>query len=191
MDETQGIIVNSKLPEIAGRYGGPLLIMGGGRCVWEDLERIDSAFGGNRMAVNDIMAYYQGEIMHGVSLHPEYLPGWIKFRQGHNFGNGAHVFTHSNRRVGEYPECLWDLDNLGGTSGLFAIFIAFLMGYKSIVLAGIPMDGSGHFFDPHWIETDFSSMTQFQVWTWARDNIFKGRVKSLSGNTRRWLGEPQ
>lgn len=190
----QGIDVTQCPESMIDRYkGGRLLVLGGGRSVWRDIDavgQIEDVW--DVMCVNDIMAYYQGVVLHGVTLHVEYMPGWMTFRRGHAFGYGRHVFTHSDRQAGGFPECTWKLDNLGGTSSMYGIFIGLVMGYEKILLAGIPMDGSGHFFDPPGDKTAgmFDNSSQKNVWWWARDNIFKGRVKSMSGNTREWLGGP-
>jgi hypothetical protein len=53
------------------------------------------------------------------------------------------------------------------------------------------MTGSGHYFDPHWYGSEFQDKPNAMVWKWARDNVFEGRVKSLSGNTKEWLGAPE
>jgi hypothetical protein len=65
-----------------------------------------------------------------------------------------------------------------------------MLGYEEIVLAGIPMDNAGHYFDPPWVATDLADSAVATVWREARDRVFDGRVKSLSGNTRDWLGAP-
>lgn len=179
------------LPRFVGAFeGAQLLVIGGGRCVWDDLARADSSWGADRMAINDIGAYYEGVIQHWATLHVEYMQGWLAYRYGHNFGDGQHVWTHGPRsRVG--IEFVWDIENQGGTSGLFGVIVALLMGYERIVLAGVPMDGSGHFFGPPDEKArQFEDSPVRKVWMWARDSLFEGRVTSLSGWTREMLGEP-
>ena len=69
--------------------------------------------------------------------------------------------------------------------------IGLALGYNKIILAGVPLDGSGHFFDPPDKETkQFSGQNIDLEWKWANDKYIKGRVKSLSGRTKEWFGEP-
>ena len=114
---------------------------------------------------------------------------------GHGYGTGAHVHTHSfaspssvrHREI----DLFWDISFPGGTSGMFGCYIGLAMGYSKIILAGIPMDGTGHFFDPPWVGTvELTQDAEKIVWTQAANGLFRGRVKSMSGNTRKWLGEP-
>lgn len=178
------------LPSVAKQFDGPLLVMGGAACVRDDLLQIDGEWTGARMAVNDIGAHYHGTLDHWVTLHPEYMAGWHKFRMGHNYGDRGYVFTHSDRHA-DAIGYVWDIDNVGGSSGLFACFVGLLLGYSEIVLAGVPCDNQPHYFDP--LPSYGGSLgdpaTEI-VWQRARDEIFHGRVKSLSGRTRAWLGAP-
>lgn len=192
-------------PPVAGQFSGTLLVMGGGRTIWEDLEKFphqgdlgthesSSFVAADVMAINDIGAYYHHTIRHWATLHTDYMAGWMKYRLGHNYGNRGHVFTHG-QRPDPAIQFVWDLEAQGGTSGLFGVLVGLLLGYQKIVLAGMPMDNSGHFFGPSSkaVQDDstcFADRVVTGTWQWARDNVFKGRVRSLSGRTRERLGEP-
>lgn len=178
-----------ELPSVAGQCSGPLLVMGGAACLRDDLSRVDAGWRGPRMAVNDIGAHYRGPLDHWATLHPAYLSGWLAYRQGHNHGGGGHVFTHS-RQAAAGVQFVWTLRQDGGTSGLFACFVGLLLGYSCIVLAGMPCDNSPHYFDPLPYDGKLAAESPPELWLWARDQVFRGRVKSLSGRTRDWLGEP-
>lgn len=176
-------------PSRLGTFSGKLLVIGGGRTVWDDYAKI-RPWGGEIMAVNDIGAHLHDRIRHWVTLHPEYMPGWRTYREKHLYGQGVPARCHSSK-VGEGIDTVWKVGNLGGTSGLFACFVGLMLGYNEIVLAGVPMTNDGHYFDPPWQRTDFQDKGVFAVWKSAQTNILKGRVTSLSGFTRDWLGEPQ
>lgn len=179
-----GLDGSGEVPRVAGSRSGTCVILGGAASVWEDNARAPS---GARMAVNDAGAYYMDPLEHWVTLHPEYMPGWMRFRRGHCYG---HAMTHSNREA-EGIDIAWHMVNVGGTSGLFACKVALLLGYERVVLAGMPMDGSPHFFDPPWYRnTVFEDAPSRRVWEEAGRNFFRGRVTSMSGRTRDWLGEP-
>jgi len=175
-------------PARLGRHGGPLLIMGGGRTLWADVAAAEP-WPGERMAINDAGAHFHGIVSHWVTLHPEYLPGWRAYRRGHCYGEGRTPVCHA-ARVAEGVDVAWPMENLGGTSGLFACYVGLMLGYDRIVLAGVPMDNAGHYFDPPRVATDFEAEGTAEVWQQARDRIFHGRVTSLSGRTREWLGAP-
>lgn len=172
-----------------GTFSGPLLIMGGGRTVWDDYAKV-RPWGGEIMAVNDVGMHLHDRIRHWVTLHPEYMPGWKHYREKHLYGQGVPAMTHSSK---ERPgiDVVWRIGNQGGTSGLFACYIGLMLGYNEIVLAGLPMDNSGHYFDPPWQATPFEDRNVTLVWKEAKHQLFKGRVTSLSGKTREWLGEPE
>ncbi len=190
-------------PHVAGQYSGLLVLMGGADCIWHDLQGIaamfDKSFGplweqgmipAHYMAVNDIGAYWQGELHHWLTLHPNYMPGWMKFRMGHNFGLGHGVETHSNKPW-EGIDNVWAIANSGGSGGLFACLVALALGYNRIILAGMPIDESRHFFDAPWYHgVPLNGRPQEMVWNEARDREFKDRVRSMSGRTRQWLGHP-
>jgi len=175
-------------PPSLARFSGPLLILGGARCVWDDLKRV-TPWSGDVMAVNDVGMHYAGRLRHWVTLHPEYMPGWMKWRLGHCMGEGARPETHSSK-AHEGIDRVWPPAIVGGSSGQAAGFIGLMLGYAPIVYAGCPMDGSGHYFDPPWRTSEELTGRHIEIsWEHARE-IFAGRVTSLSGNTRRWLGAP-
>ncbi len=78
----------------------------------------------------------------------------------------------------------WD-----GTGGLFAAKIALAMGYDRIVLCGIPMDGSGHWYskgdDTRGLDIFIGPWIEF-----AKRLDVINRVRSMSGRTRQLLGAP-
>ena len=180
------------LPEVKGQ--GTLLVIGSAACVWEDLRHYDQQHGDqDRLAVNDMMAYYPGRLQYGATLHGEKLPGWT-FGQYFLCAKGGwppmQVHSHVHRDGIRY---VWPLQREGGTSGIFAVMVGLLMGYERIVLAGVPCDASPRFFDPPWkLHAQFGMETVQQEWQRARDEVpmFRERVCSLSGQTKEWLGAP-
>ena len=172
------------LPAIVGI--GDLLVIGSGACVWDDLRRYDQQHGDlDRIAVNDLMAYYPGRLQYGATLHVNKLPRWI---------HGQPTMQVHSHMPGAQVDHVWPLIREGATSGLFATFIGLLMGYSRIILAGVPCDDSPRFFDPPWKKHElFGLATAHDEWKRARDEVplFKERVRSLSGNTAKWLGEPE
>jgi hypothetical protein len=85
---------------------------------------------------------------------------------------------------------VWALEGWPPCSGLFGAVVALAMGYAPVILAGCPEDDGGHFYDPPGESGDYLSGGNAAAWLWHREQVFAGRVKSLSGRTREWLGEP-
>ena len=100
------------------------------------------------------------------------------------------VLTHTHKPSPD-AEIAWDLTwprIHGGTSSLFAVFVALGLGYEQVILAGCPLDKSSHFYEPPWRRCQEFNET-LKHWEEAQE-VFKGRVKSVSGRTRDLLGEP-
>ncbi|MFA5379754.1 MAG: hypothetical protein WC455_28605 [Dehalococcoidia bacterium] len=193
-----------KAPVIAGTRSGTAVVLGSARCIWDDLSRIDFDKV-EVIAVNDMIMHYKGELHHAVSLHPEEPPLWRQLRWTNGCHAGGHIYTHSHRlpenndhlppyefKTRHALDFLWVLEGgRSGSSGLFACMVGLAMGYERIILAGIPIDGTGHFFDPPGkVVNQFLGMNITLEWDNANRKYFKGRVKSLSGRTKEWLGEP-
>lgn len=178
-------------PTCLGSERGRAIVMGGGRSVWDDLQ----AAGGRsddvpKVAVNDVGAHWHGRVEHWLTLHPEYFPGWWGYRKRHGYGDSFPVMRHATHTLPGIVDVVWHLGTFGGTSGLAAVYLALLLGYEQVTLCGVPLDNLGHYFDPPWVTSDFAGDAMRQEWHWARDRIFEGRVKSMSGRTREWLGAP-
>ncbi len=73
-----------------------------------------------------------------------------------------------------------------------AILVALALGYEGVVVAGMPLDNGPHNGEPPWRVSNVGGEVSDDDTHWKRaiDLAFKGRVKSLSGRTRGWLGEP-
>lgn len=185
-------------PLIADSYKGcRAIILGGAQCVWNDwraamdLSEPDSY---HLVAINDVGQYVNAHIEHWISLHHSYFPGWLNFRRGHA-RNKPHIHSHrdnTERRPGENRvDWWWWICFGGGTSGLFAAVICVLLGYDRIILAGLPMDNSPHFFDPPWYAAPGTGDDQHKfVWPETKQRCLGDRVRSMSGRTSKWLGSP-
>ncbi|MCK5616765.1 hypothetical protein KAR91_83660, partial [Candidatus Pacearchaeota archaeon] len=88
-------------------------------------------------------------------------------------------------------EMLWDPSEVvwHGSSALFAVLCCIAMGYTKIVLAGAPLDGKGHWYDPH-IKGPRWTCETYQAWFEFAACEQANMVKSLSGYTAQLLGEP-
>lgn len=167
-----------------------ILIIGTAQCVWDDLLKVRDVLEVPAiMVVKDIGAYLPFSVQHWVTLHPKNLPGLMQLRAFHKHGNGERLTTHSNKA---HPgiDVAWDIPNTGGGSGMYAIKVALRLGYEDITLAGIPMDGTPHFYDPPWRGADCDDRHNRDPWRMEvdRDPDTWKRIKSLSGWTHTLLG---
>ena len=191
-----GINGRGDAPKCAGLQRGLAVVMATGRCAWDDLlYRFDPETNHAAViAVNNMILHWKGRVHHGVSMHPEEPGLWRALRPYYQC-EGSHVHTHGYRKHNKpgIPECdyIWDIPaGKGGTSSLLAVFVALGLGYERVVLCGVPMDNTGHFYDPaSKIDRTFGSDFIEMEWRKAEKH-FAGRVRSVSGRTRDWLGEP-
>lgn len=174
-------------PPRLGRYSGAAIAIGGARCVWDDLAAT-AHIAGDRAAVNEIGMHYPGRLAHWLTLHPEYMPGWLLWRSNHCMGEGARPHTHSHKHAPGIDHAWEAVDVVGGTSGLAIVYVLRMLGYCPVILAGIPMDASGHYFDPPDRKTpEFGDGAVRGEWAQALE-MMRGAVFSVSGNTRQWFG---
>lgn len=188
------------VPDIAGAFAGKnLLIVGSARCVWDDLARVGASAKGyyEVMAINDIIMHLNLPIRHAVSNDNKWLPKWIAARRPYyreQMDCKQPIMTHSNK-PGPGIDHAWPLPGTG-TSGLTAVQVGVALGYDSIILAGIPMDGTDHYYDPlkghplFYDSHNYGTDNQLKYWKRAKTDYFEGKVKSLSGNTKDLLGAP-
>lgn len=193
-------------PAIAGTYTGKnLVVCGDAAGVWDDLAafgcRDDSGRGKVRkpgwdfLTVNKLVETFPGSVEHCYSNEPSLLRIFMSARRSEyarEFGPAAH--SHSIK-VG--VDHVWPWGG-HGTSGLGAVLVGLGLGYDSIVLCGLPLDDGPHNGEPSWRRTAFAtseaagsaSDDRDSHWKRAIGTAFGGRVKSMSGRTREWLGAP-
>lgn len=198
--EVNGIVGRGESPPAcAGTCKGLAVVIGTGRCMYEDLKIFKpEREGAQVVALNDAILHYADRVHHGVSLHPEHPPLWRALRHTHGCEN-SYVLTHASHEPRHaicehlWPDFVWPHIELatGGTSSLFAVMVALALGYEKVVLLGVPMDGTGHFYDPPWVNDQVFLAENIKMeWMWCRERKFRDRVKSVSGRTREWLGAP-
>jgi hypothetical protein len=191
--EVNGIWGKGDPPPVAGCSSGTALILGSAACLWDDV-RAAKDLGHHYIAVNDAGMYIhlagaftKFRLRHWASLESSFFPA---YRIRTNGTQNHSVLYHSNQ-PDEGVDFAWRLQHpsfIGGTSSLFATLVALGLGYDPVILCGVPLDGSGYFYGPpesHGIQ--YNSCLRF----WEKHlDVFKGRVKSMSGNTRELLGAP-
>lgn len=184
-------------PKCAGNASGLAVVMATGWTVWQDLAAFDpEEHKAEVIAVNNMILHWKKRVHHGCSLHAEEPPLWRKLRGQYGCdANHVHCHAHRPSRDPQIMDCdyIWEFQGsaTAGTSTLFAIAVGLALGYTRIVVAGAPLDGKRHFYDPPNLECkQFLSGSVRQEWQNGQTYFFQDRVRALSGWTRELLGEP-
>lgn len=207
-----------QLSHLAGTYEGTIMICGGASCVWQDIahflrwryhvgpEMLPPLV--HMMTVNDLAMHLPLPLHHAYANSWQELECWIQARriEYRRIDERAAVRTHvhsghpsTSNEMERWP---WPLH---GTSGLNAVYTAIALGYDEIVLCGIPLDSSPHYWQAPWEISNFlnevpeiqrgGSSDPFnlidgpQFWLTAQ-GMFEDKVHSMSGRTKDLLGEP-
>ena len=196
MREIINDVVVNEPPSIAGSDDNNILILGGAKCVWEDYFEACKLMPSHKiMCVNDIGGQFKAEpIHHMVSLHKGFFTATKLLRKEKSMLEKYYGHCSVQARDADY---IWDMENVGGTSGVFATKVALAIGAKKIILCGIPMDNSGHYFDPP--DASDNRTTKFGEQRGTLQPIremkqfsqcVQQRVRSMSGNTAKIFGQP-
>lgn len=190
---------------LVGTRSGPILIMGSARCLWDDLKALGD-WPHERMCLNVTGLLWRGEFRHWATLHPDVAwfhpssPFWRFNRQNHVrpiWLHGSSYNAISIAKLGPNAAHVyeWPFERRlrNGSTGLFGVEVALALGHDPVVLAGVPLDGSGYFWEPAEMPIWLGGFAQQDIHaTWAeRAALWGGRVKSLSGYTRQLLGGPE
>lgn len=195
------ILLNQDIPNgnnLEGSYSGNLIIAASAECLWDDYLRAKELVEDEDLMCVNLAAicFYYRHIDHLVTLHHEgmrrfYAAAQIERRARSNRDRRCQkIITHSYKEASGGVDVLWDITNPGGTSGLFAATVAVRLGYDKIILCGMPIDNSRRFYDSPNKVFKYSGLSQQDPWQNAARTRLEGKVRSMSGNTRKILGEP-
>lgn len=179
--------------KLIGSESGPLLIVGSGRSVWEEVNGLPESR--HVMAVNDMGMYWPGYVRHWYSNDVDKLVHWALGRRDRHvnlYGKPEKLHSCFSRGTATGVHH-WPFPGQG-SSGLVSILVALALGYDAITVAGIPFDNSGHFYDPpngHNLSKGVP-WSNFEAETTDRllersVPLMKGKVRALSGRLRGYL----
>jgi len=190
-----GIQTRRHFPDIVDRYlGKDLLILGSGQNIWWEMDKARERLpGSDIMVINHTLMGLEWmirtdkiKITHYASLHPEFfyfLDVWMK---------GYGVETHSNQDH-ERVMNRWPL-NGDGSSALFSLKIALLMGYKRIVICGVPLNNTPRFYDhpdTNYFMADPAIHMAWQDFKKAIGEEGAERIRSMGGYPLALYGAPE
>lgn len=176
------------------------IVVGSGPKMWDDLLGALEICGwsADLMAVNRT-ALDIPRLAHMCSLHPDFLGPCRELRRHLDYVTPVkhEPVTHSCTPF-EGVDRVWTEWGKTGTSSLFGVRVMLALGYERVILAGIPLDDSGRYYDPD--VRLFRGEATPHIWKhhvdrgpWelAAAKEFDGRVTSMSGWTQELLGGPE
>ena len=174
----------------------PAVVAGSGREVFDEVAEASRLCGGSAVvfAVNDVGVLLP-RVDHFVSLHTPKLDLWVALRRDETSGGyGNRDFrVHDAGLYGAREWHQWTgLVPTMALSGMFAAQIAYLMGCDPIILCGCPNDGTPRFWEtgsatrnPGYVQVQQQIKAEM-----AFKPEFKKAVRSMSGWSREFFGEP-
>jgi hypothetical protein len=174
----------------------PLLIVGSGRGMWHDLA-LYCLFQkrSHVMLVNRAIVDFKGpeflKVKHAVCLDENCVELYRQIRQRIRRVDDDIELTHA---CGGKCDVRWIFDLNSGDrpndSGAFATAVGMALGYKKMILVGVPHDGCGHYYGPpHEDLSHLGLPFRNEHWENLMDD-YRDRVRSMSGCSRRLFGYP-
>lgn len=170
------------------------LVLGGAACLWADVRAFREFADPEEctiIAVNDAGFAWPGRLDHWASLHAEEFAWRRQKRAAHGYpygyvtwGRGYPIgLEHLARAVDRTLGADWVTD---GSSGWLGIGVAWTLGLRRIVLAGMPMDGGGRIARAG----GWRDHTSYRgPWVRERDKLAP-YLRSMSGWTAELFGRP-
>lgn len=148
--------------------------------------------------LNRSLLYFERPVRHWAAVDQEEGAWFTEFANEKSSPEACTV-RHTMGTCGGY-DVYWqmDLDEENphhkdlwpGSTGYFGVLTAAYMGYKKIVLAGMPLDRTGHFYEPPgtdgpcWIGACYTQWMDFKMQSPEAD-----KVRSMSGYTAFMMGK--
>jgi hypothetical protein len=208
-------VINIKLtePDRTGdlnrfRTSDTVLITGDGRCLAKDIKEFLSwKIPHDLYAVNRSLVFHDRQVDHWAAVDIEECT-WFTSNLAKHHEEKKPIIRHSIGGETQSPgfrglglfDVYWQMDFdfenefqrriFTGNTGYFAILTSLVMGYKKIIIAGMPLDNNSHWYEqeeepgPHW-----SSLTYMQWMDFKLKHPLAGCVKSMQGYSAFILGQ--
>ena len=195
MWEHRGITGTGDKPDIVGTYSGRLVVLGNARNLWDDLSQLDLK-GADLMGMGWGGAFIKG-LHHAVCMHSDQFAHISVMRYHGPNRKLPPPIWHGQRNNGpkDLDYIVWNLKPAFGFHGLFSARVGICLGYEEVILCGCPLEPIGNFWEPPDPEfnpnayhpRDYMDAASYEAW---HDDVFKGKVFSMSGISREILGPP-
>lgn len=159
------------------------IVLGIAPCLEEDLHNVSNHQLYDFFAIGvDCSDRVRFDIQHACSYHPYEFE---EFRQRRKrIGGNLDYVTHSHAQPAQFIWPLVARSPFSGSSSFLGCQVAVALGYQKIILCGCPMTGPNSNAKKKGYEI-------FQVgWQKYAPSMFNGKVRSMSGWTREFLGFP-
>lgn len=164
------------------------IVMGGAMSVWDELHATQELLRRTgqtheNFCVNDMIEHYPFVINHAVTLHPEKFGFWVTRRLNQERPPIEEVWSHRIMFDGAKATRDWN-----GSGGLLAVKIARILGYRKVILCGVPMtDTAQHFRRP---DSPWNACFGFRRGWTSHKTSLESFVRSWSGWTQELFDEP-
>lgn len=184
------------------------LVIGCSANVWEDVKAANALGKYDAIyCIKQMGIHYSKKFDVWVTLHPEVMDVYEIQRKALSFPGGYQIVAPLPHELGMHGakgniarrvSYLWDQEsNASAGSGLYGAKVAMEDGFDRIVLAGVPMTAEGG----HFLPNSRNVSGQIRGDTWIGQSSFVvgmelaiphliGKVKSMSGLTKKALGAP-
>ena len=151
-----------------------LIIIGSAPCFGDDLLKVlNKVWGWDYMAIGlDAIDKHLGHIGFMATYHPDDIKPAFSKREHVNGNTDYQVISHVEK---EGVDIVYPYKAPSGSSALLGVLAGIKLGYDKIILCGCPMDGAYEQFRQGWQ---------------AHLDEYVGKVRSMSGWTKNFLGEP-
>jgi hypothetical protein len=198
-----------KFPDLnALRRSDTVFISGDGHCLAQDVAEFNSwRIPHDIYAVNRSLIFHQRQVQHWAAVDVEEATWFTEF-VNEKVEPDHLIIRHSiggENKEGKFVgtglyDCYWNMDYdweneyqrrvFVGNTGYFAVLSSIKMGYKHIILGGMPLDVKPHFYEtPDQPGPLWTGMTYMQWMDFKMIRPEAERVRSLSGYSAFILGK--
>jgi len=188
------------IPEnMIGKFSGTIIALGSGLSVFEDIKQAQLLMKQagiekhHTIAGNLSYLAWTGTLEHLCSLHQNKLPHFYELSEDlpvSRVGHKTNVHCPFPTQVEGFN--LWGIRDNNGTTSLFALKLAVMMGYEKILCCGMDLEGKHRFYDNPNLTTTNNFSCDAITFSWyecARLESFKKKVRGVSGKTAKIFGQ--
>ncbi len=211
LSKKAGVVV--KVEDIRLRNPGPVdfnnycthplvLITGDGNTLSEDVKEFESwGLSHDLFCANRSLIFFERQVDHWAAVDTE-EGMWFSQNVNQKVEDKKKILRHT---IGDFPEaydCFWEMDYefeneyqrriFIGNTGYFSMLVALKMGYRKVVLAGMPLNHAGHFYEEekpenvvNWTGITYTQWMDFKI----KRSEEADKVRSLSSYSSFILGK--
>lgn len=173
---------------------GICLVLGGANCLYDHLQKAKDLLSEAVVPVvacNESGIAWQGQLDHWCTLHPKKMPDWVEAKKKKPeliWWEETKTRFWTSNTVDLPKKIKWEnVPRWNGSSGLLCVTVALHLGFKKIILCGVPLEKKDkHFFcEKPWLDAP-----RYRKGWLDHKKHMGNKVRSFSGWTKLLLGEP-